>query len=128
MNEDIERRFKERISDGFKVKNGGVWVRSDTNPDIEITVTLPDDPAQALLNDDFRTTPTVYWPDCYICNDPEFAQMGMPLCKPCPDCEAGHVPADDVECSNCGSAAEYEAYLNSRPQPNDELFDDIPPF
>lgn len=123
-----EEVFRDRISDGFEAKGSGVFVRSEGNTDIEITVTTPDDPAQALLRDDFTTTPTVYWPYCYICNDPEFAQMGLPLCKPCPDCPDGHVPADDVECSNCGSAAEYEAYLDSRPEPSDELFDDIPPF
>lgn len=126
MSEDIERKFRERIADGFEVKDGGVWVRSDTNPDIEITVTLPDDPAQMLLqNPNVYSTPTVYDANCYICNDPEFAQMGLPLCKPCPDCDDGHVPADDVECSNCGSAAEYEAYLDSRVEADDT---DCPPF
>jgi len=43
---------------------------------------------------------------CYICNDPEFALMGLPLCKPCPNCQkhgkVGHVPADDEECTDCG--------------------------
>lgn len=131
MNEDVESHFRARISDGFEVKNGGVWVKSDTNPNIEITVTRPDDPAQALLrNPDVYSTPTVYDADCYICNDPEFAQMGLPLCKPCPDCDDGHVPADDVECSNCGSAAEYGAYLDSLPPAPGAKADDIdiPPF
>lgn len=69
----------------------------------------PGDPAYYLLTDDFTTTPTVHDPNCYICNDPEFAQMGLPLCKPCQQCsakqdgkEAGHIPADDVICTVCG--------------------------
>lgn len=34
---------------------------------------------------------------CYICEDPEFALMGMSLCKPCPLC-GEHWAADDSEC------------------------------
>lgn len=40
----------------------------------------------------------------------EFAQMGLPVCKPCPYCTAehgvpaGHVPADDEDCSACGKS------------------------
>lgn len=58
-----------------------------------------DDPAFWMLNDDFHSTPTAYSPTCYICRDPEFAQMGMPLCYPCYKCGA-HVPADDCVCDN----------------------------
>ena len=47
------------------------------------------------------TLPVVYSPDCYICNDPEYAQMGLPLCRECPRC-SGHIPADDETCDNCG--------------------------
>ena len=116
QDEDAVRKFKDRIADGYEVKNGGVWVKSPTNPDIDITVTTPDDPAQALLqNPDVYSTPVVYWPTCYICNDPEFAQMGMPLCRECPDCDNGHVPADDISCDNCGSSREYDEYMSSRP-------------
>lgn len=63
--------------------------------------TLPDDPAYALLLDDFTTTPVVFRKGCYICEDPEFAQMGLPLCTRCPSC-GGHVPADDTVCDSCG--------------------------
>lgn len=42
---------------------------------------------------------TVYNERCYICRDPEFALMGLPLCYPCPVCGA-HVPADDTTCDD----------------------------
>lgn len=61
----------------------------------------PDDPAYWMLHDGVTTTPVVYSSDCYICNDPEFAQMGLPLCRKCPYCE-GHVAADDPICDDCG--------------------------
>jgi len=67
----------------------------------------PDDPAYWMLQSEFTTTPTVHQAGCYICEDPEFAQMGMPLCYPCPLCTgeqgmaAGHVPADDTVCTVC---------------------------
>lgn len=61
----------------------------------------PDDPAYWMLSDGVETTPVVYSPTCYICNDPEFAQMGLPLCRKCPYC-GGHVAADDSICDNCG--------------------------
>jgi len=60
----------------------------------------PSDPAYWMLEDDFTTAPTVYLESCYICRDPEFAQMGLPLCYAC-KC-GGHVPADDTVCSDCG--------------------------
>lgn len=64
--------------------------------------TMPaSDPAQFLLRDEHVSTPKVFDPGCYICNDPEFAMMGMPLCFACESC-GGHVPADDVECGVCG--------------------------
>lgn len=74
---------------------------------IPITVTQPDDPAFALLHDGYTSTPKVYQEGCYICEDPEFAQMGLPLCRPCPACTTdpnepkGHVPADDERCTVC---------------------------
>ena len=76
------------------------WRLSDDSG-IPITVTQPDDPAYMLLQDGFTSTPTVYKRGCYICEDPEFAQMGLPLCKPCPRC-GGHVAADDSQCDDCG--------------------------
>lgn len=48
-----------------------------------------------------RSKTTVYKAGCYICEDPEFALMGMPLCYPCKYC-SGHVPADDTVCNDCG--------------------------
>jgi hypothetical protein len=67
------------------------------------------DPAYWMLKDGHTSTKEVHRDGCYICEDPEFAQMGLPLCRPCPDCSAkagepaGHVPADDTECSDCGA-------------------------
>lgn len=48
-----------------------------------------------------RGTTTVHDDDCYICRDPEFAMMGLPLCYACSKCK-GHVPADDCICTVCG--------------------------
>lgn len=66
----------------------------------------PQDPAYALLHDEFVTTPRVFRAGCYICQDMEFARMGLPLCSPCCQCRAtgtdGHIPADDGECEDCG--------------------------
>ena len=66
----------------------------------------PDDPAYWMLergrNDPSQRSTTVVHDDgCYICNDPEFALMGLPLCYPCSKCK-GHVPADDTTCTVCG--------------------------
>lgn len=68
------------------------------------------DPAYWMLLDDFTTTPEpgVYREHCYICRDPEFAQMGLPLCRKCPECArnlkgtTGHIAADDNVCGDCG--------------------------
>lgn len=72
-----------------------------------------DDPAYWMLQKGFKdlaegkegwiTKRTVHNDNCYICNDHEFALMGLPLCYPCPvlidGVECGsHVPADDEEC------------------------------
>lgn len=70
--------------------------------------TQMDDPAHLLLTDGHTSSTTVYDARCYICNDPEFAQMGLPLCRECDACKEagrglGHVPADDCECTVCGS-------------------------
>ena len=66
----------------------------------------PGDPASWMLFDGVETTPVVYSPDCYICNDPEFAQMGLPLCRACPVC-GGHIAADDSRCDDCGLCDQY---------------------
>ncbi len=79
---------------------------------VRTTVTQPTDRAYFLLLDGHTSTPdlSIFREHCYICRDPEFAQMGLPLCKPCEDCKVGHVPADDVICDDCGADA-YELWL-----------------
>jgi len=59
------------------------------------------DPAYWMLLDEHTTKPTVFRASCYICEDPEFAQMGLPLCYYCPSCKTGHVAADDSVCDDC---------------------------
>lgn len=73
----------------------------------------PGDPAFWMLLDDVTSTTTAERdPHCYICRDPEYAQMGLPLCRPCAHCQAsdpprsGHVPADDSRCTVCGEPEE----------------------
>lgn len=90
---------------------GPILVRYEGNATIS-TVTKSSDPASILLRDGHRSTPTVHRRGCYICEDPEFALMGLPLCKPCPRCQLlgspdpelpdGHVAADDCGCDACG--------------------------
>ena len=65
----------------------------------------PSDPAYWMLFDGHTTTPTVYKEGCFICEDPEFAQMGLPLCYLCDQCH-GHIAADDTRCDDCG----YDSY------------------
>lgn len=79
----------------------------------------PSDPAYWMLKDGHTTTPTVYRDGCYICEDPEFAQMGLPLCRVCQDCVdegkgSGHIPADDMGCDDCGRDREYDQYMNEK--------------
>ena len=63
----------------------------------------PDDPAYWLLSTGHVSTKEVHREGCYICEDPEFAQMGLPLCQPCKRC-GGHVQADgDGTCDDCGA-------------------------
>lgn len=67
----------------------------------------PHDPAFILL--DARDQPSVqrvHRKGCFICEDREFARMGLPLCSPCCACREkmldGHIPADETECDDCG--------------------------
>ncbi len=46
------------------------------------------------------TVPIVHDDDCYICNDPDYARAGLPLCRACPLC-GGHIAADDGICPEC---------------------------
>lgn len=85
-----------------------------------------DDPAYWMLSaPTIHSQPKVYLDTCYICCDPEFMLMGMPLCRVCCVCKKkqenkspelpvnpkdpqdvepgyGHIPADDVACDFCG--------------------------
>lgn len=54
-----------------------------------------------------KTNPDIYRDYCYICTDPEFALMGLPVCYACLVC-GGHVPADDIECENGHTDPRYE--------------------
>jgi len=67
------------------------------------------DPAYHLLTDGYTSTPTpgLYRSTCYICRDPEFSQMGLPLCYPCQFCN-GHVAADDDVCDDCGKRQDHD--------------------
>jgi hypothetical protein len=72
----------------------------------------PDDPAYFMLTTGPVSIPVVYNDKCYICRDPEYAQMGLPLCQKCLAC-GGHVAADDDSCDDCGESA-YELWLESQ--------------
>jgi hypothetical protein len=67
-----------------------------------------DDPAYWMLTHGETSSTDIRKRGCYICEDPEYAQMGMSLCQACAECSAktgkpaGHVPADDEECDECG--------------------------
>jgi hypothetical protein len=89
-----------------RIEDFGKWTPEYTTSEhgLTITVTQPEDPAYALLLDDRVTVPnkSIHRNDCYICEDPEFARMGLPLCHACYDC-GGHVPADDIYCWDCNA-------------------------
>jgi hypothetical protein len=61
-----------------------------------------------VVGPDWLQEKEVHRDGCYICEDPEFRLMGLPLCKACPQCSAegnnvlGHIAADDEECDDCG--------------------------
>jgi len=61
----------------------------------------PDDPCYFMLSQGPVSRPVVFKQGCYICEDPEFALMGLPLCTRCLFCN-GHVAADDTVCDDCG--------------------------
>ncbi len=82
------------------------------------------DPAYWMLSDDFVTTPVVHKDGCYIYEDPEFAQMGLPLCRKCEACGTGHIAADDSKCDDCG-ADEFDTYCSNNPTA-DECKPEVP--
>ena len=90
---------------------------SQASGDLKLA-TQDTDPAAWMLHDGKTSTPVVFRSGCYICEDPEFAQMGLPLCSPCPACQQagrgdGHVPADEEECDDCGYNL-HEAWLREQ--------------
>lgn len=56
---------------------------------------------EGLADPTKRSTTNVYSRGCYICDDPEFSLMGLPLCYACFVC-GEHVAADNMECGACG--------------------------
>lgn len=73
----------------------------------------PTDPAYWMLekgieDPSWRSKKTIHRDGCYICEDPEFSLMGLPLCQPCSHCADGHVAADDDVCDRCGKSAREE--------------------
>ena len=67
-----------------------------------MTKMKPGDPASWMLFDGVETVPVVQRPGCYICEDPGYSRMGLPLCRKCLVCD-GHIAADDSRCDNCGA-------------------------
>jgi hypothetical protein len=54
---------------------------------------------------------------CYICEDPEFRLMGLPLCQPCPVVVDGkvcgeHCAADDSVCDEGHDLQEWYEFTN----------------
>ena len=99
MNE-VHGPYEPADSGIYRDRCSAKW-RSSADSGVPITVTQPDDLAYRLLLDGYTTEPVVYRRGCYICEDPEFAQMGLPLCRTCGHC-AGHIAADDTRCDDCG--------------------------
>lgn len=94
----------ERYYDGLLPDSPGTFYNPE---DPALTVTKPSDPAYSLLLDSHTSIPVpgLYRSHCYICRDPEFAQMGLPLCYACSAC-GGHVAADETVCEDCGTDAQ----------------------
>lgn len=58
-----------------------------------------------LFTPEWITPKAAHRDGCYICEDPEFALMGLPLCYFCPSCKTGHIAADNTVCDDCGREA-----------------------
>lgn len=76
----------------------------------------PHDPAYDMLYDGHTSQQRVHREGCYICEDREFARMGLPLCSPCCQCRAqgrdGHIAADDGQCDDCRHAMPCDACMD----------------
>lgn len=64
-----------------------------------------DEASGAVENTGWVSSSEVFNERCYICTDPEFALMGLPLCYPCKAVVGGvrcgkHVAADDTVCDD----------------------------
>lgn len=61
---------------------------------------------KVLYDDNYQSTPKVHRDGCYICEDPDYRRMGLPLCRRCINCSTkdkfGHIAADDTVCDDCG--------------------------
>lgn len=81
----------------YYTEQGAAW-KSPLTGDIltQAEAWLFDNPAHVSTPD-----PSVKRANCYICRDPDFAKMGLPLCTACRFC-GGHVAADDSGCDDCG--------------------------
>ncbi len=101
------------------------WVRTLYNPfKNQHRSPLTNDPlthGEAFLfnnpNHASEPDPDVFSESCYICNDPDFAQMGLPLCYPCRFCK-GHVAADDSVCDACGKDQEPDCLRCGKDRPD----------
>jgi hypothetical protein len=107
--EEYEGVRYEDLTDEQRRRLGEIAVEADANGRLteHSMVLRPQDPAFFMLLDGHTTTPVVHRDGCYICEDPEFAAMGLPLCYPCPAClrngaGMGHIAADDTACDECG--------------------------
>lgn len=83
-------------------------MRSQNDDGMSMSVPMkPSDPAYWMLQEGLHDPSkrskqeAPYRSRCYICRDPEFSLMGMPLCFACYVC-GGHVAADDSVCDDCG--------------------------
>lgn len=78
----------EDLTDEQRQRLGEIALQAHANGRLteHSMVLRPHDPAFWMLLDGKTSTPVVYREGCYICEDPEFAAMGLPLCRPCPEC------------------------------------------
>lgn len=92
------------VDEIIDLKDNGVTVVRTKTGNVLHKIEGSSDPAAWMLdNPDIPRTPKkVHRDGCYICEDDEFARMGLPLCYLCPSCKIGHIAADDVICDDCG--------------------------